>query len=367
MRRWYSPLALAIALAGSLAGCATSGHKTGAVWPPKPETSRIVHVRSFRTPDDLDPGFGRRILSAVLPRDSNAAIQSPFALALSPDEQRLYVVGGATARLVEVNLASRTMRQVVAAGSVAPASAFGVAVDGAGEIYVSDRRAGNVLVYDPEGKFLRRIGQGRLEEPTYLGVDRKRQLLYVVCGSASQHVEHRIEVFSLKGQHLRTLGRRGEAPGEFNFPGSVTVRPDGTLYVADKLNFRVQVFDANGNVIDHFGQLGRGIAGAFDKIRGIAFDTFGNMYIVDTVQGVHILNPKHQALMMFGEPPFSGAPNGIVIDSKNRIFVSDYGFNGVHEFQLVNTTAADSYVEGAPPSAPPPAKTPSASSTHTAR
>ncbi len=336
-----APLLTAVALA---AGCATTKKAEVAAWPPPPEKPRVVHVRFFRTPDQLDPGTGRKILSALLPHDSAAAIQSPVALALSPDERYLYVAGGATARFVRVDLQSRTIDTVVSGRGQAPSSAFGVGVDGEGNVYVSDRRATLVLVYDRDGRFLRKIGPDRLEEPTYLAVDRKRQLLYVVCGSASRNVDHRIEVFSLQGQHLRTLGKRGENPGEFNFPGAVTVRPDGTIYVADKLNFRVQAFDADGNIVDQFGQLGRGMPGAFDKIRGLAFDGFGNMYIVDTVQGVHLLNPKHQPLMMFAEPPFTGAPNAIVIDSKNRIFVSDYGMNGVHEFQLVNTTAADSYL-----------------------
>ena len=56
------------------------------------------------------------------------------------------------------------------------------------------------------------------------------------------------------------------------------------VITADKLNFRVEVFDPDGKFLEQFGQVGRGAPGAFDKIRGMAFDTFGNFYIVDTMQ-----------------------------------------------------------------------------------
>lgn len=345
----------ALTLAGALgAGCATTREKPAA-WPPPPEKARVVHVRFFRTPDDLDPGFGRKLLDALLPRDSSAAVQSPVALALSPDERYLYVGGGITTRFVRVDLKNRTMSRFVRSSDQAPSSVFGIATDAEGNVYASDWRGSIVLVYDKEGRFLRKIGQGKVEVPTGIAVDRRGQQLYVVCGGTSQNVDHRIEVFSLKGQHLRTMGKRGEAPGEFNFPGGIVVRPDGTLWVADKLNFRIQVFDSTGNLVEQFGEIGRGMAGTFDKIRGLSFDTFGNIYIVDTMQGVHILNPKHQPLMLFAQPGFTGSPNAVLVDSKNRIFVSDYGSNGIHEFQLVNTTAADSYAPADTPSAGSPA------------
>jgi hypothetical protein len=46
--------------------------------------------------------------------------------------------------------------------------------------------------------------------------------------------------------------------------------------------------------------------------------------------------------MMFGGPPFMTVPGPIAIDSKNQIYVADFGQDGVHQYQLINTTAADS-------------------------
>jgi sugar lactone lactonase YvrE len=345
--------ALLLALAVT-AGCAASRSKIEYVFPPPPEKARVELIRAFRSEPDLDPSFLQRLINVLIPHDSQAAIQAPSALALSVDEKTLYVGCGTSARVIAVDLAGRSMSLFAAGDANAPASAFGVAVDAQENVYVSDRRAGSVKVYDRKGKFLRKIGQGRLEDPAAIAVDRPGQQLYVLNGTTKQKTDHRIEVFSLKGEHLRTIGKRGEGPGEFNFPSALTVGPDRKLYVADKLNFRVQIFDPEGKFLDQFGEIGRGMAGKFDKIRGMAFDAFGNFYIVDTMQGVEILNPKRRALMTFGGPPLTGAPYTVVIDSRNRIYVADFGTDRVLEFQLVNTTAEDSFAaEPAPADAPP--------------
>jgi DNA-binding beta-propeller fold protein YncE len=344
--------ALAILAAVALcAGCA-SRPKIEAKWPPPPDKARIEYVRAFRTGDDLDPGFGRRFLNALFPRDPGAVVVSPSGLALSPDEKRLYIATGGRARIVVVDRESRKMGAFPASGAK---TTIAVGVDAQENVYVADRLGNAVFVYDRGGGLLRKFGMEVLDGPTALAVDPRGQQVYVVSAAASGKGNHRIEVFSLAGKHLRTMGKRGDGPGEFNFPTSLFVAPDRNLYVSDMLNFRVQVFDPDGQMVGSFGQLGNGMVGAFDKIKGVAFDSFGNVYVVDSMQGVHILNASHQPLMLFGGPPFMATPGPIVIDSKNRIFVSDFSANVVHEFQLVNTTAADSYEGGKRPMIAPPA------------
>jgi len=206
---------------------------------------------------------------------------------------------------------------------------------------VSDKQANAVLVYEPDGKLKRTFGADRLVQPTGLAVDRRGQQVYVISDATTQTGKHLVEVFALDGRHLRSMGGgRSPAPGIFNFPSDLAVNAAGHLYVADMLNFRVQVFDAQGGLVKMFGQSGSGSPGLFDKIHGISFDTFGNVYVVDLMQGVQILNEANQPLMSFGEG-LMAAPLGIVIDSRNHIYVSDYQ-HMVHEFELVNTTSEDS-------------------------
>ncbi len=347
--RAHRALLAAVAAASLSAGCA-SQQQAKITWPPPPDKARVEYVRTIRTPADLDPGVGRRVLSVVIPHDTGTEIMTPSGLALSPDERRLYVSLGGRGRVVVIDREARSISPLAAK---AIGHSVGVAVDADENVYVADRLGNVVLVFDRKGGFLRKFGEDVLVEPTSIAIDRPAQQIYVVSGATSNKYDHRIDVFSLSGKHLRSMGNRGAGPGEFNFPSGLFVAPDGSLFVSDMLNFRVQQFDRTGQLVGSFGQLGTGMPGSFDKIKGIAFDAFGNIYVVDSMQGVHIFNPAHQPLMFFAGPPAMGTPGPIVIDSKNRIFVADYSMHAVHEFQLVNTTAADSYDGSVPPPAAP--------------
>jgi DNA-binding beta-propeller fold protein YncE len=331
--------------------CASTAPKREIVWPFPPEKPRVKHLRAFRVPADFDRPWWRKVADAIVPANPRAGLRNPNAMAFSPEEKTLYVANPLGNALVAVELETGKMRTVGESGPAPVLRPFGVGVSASGDVFVADASRGEVLVFGPAGNFLRRFGAGKLEWPLGLAVDRERQVVYVLSGTSSQKTDHRVEVFSLKGDHLRTLGGRGEGNGQFNFPAHLAVAPDGRLFVSDMLNFRVQVFDPEGQFLSSFGQIGAGGPGYFDKAKGIAFDAFGNVYVADALHGIQIFNPRFQPLMSFAEK-FLQMPTGVAIDSRNHIFVSDPPSALVHEFVLVNTTATDSY-PGADPASPP--------------
>ncbi len=343
---------LALALGVLATACATAKPAQDVVFPPPPDKARIKFVRTIATEDDIDQSAWRKITNVLVPRDNANALLAPTSLALSPDEAILYAALPNRGRVVAVDLGRRKFTAIGAGTSAALARPVGVAVDGAGVVYVTDKPANAVVVFSPDGKLLRKIGREELVEPTGIAIDRRNQILYVVNDAARQEGRHTIEAYSLSGKHLRTLGGgRSDQPGYFNFPRSVAVSRSGELHVVDMLNFRIQVFDAQGNLMRFFGQAGASFPGQFDKIHGVAFDTFDNVYVADAVQGVHILSADGAPLMMFG-PPIARGPSAIAIDSKNTIYVGDL-LSGVHEFKLVNTTADDSRAKPAQPAVKP--------------
>jgi hypothetical protein len=108
------------------------------------------------------------------------------------------------------------------------------------------------------------------------------------------------------------------------------------------------VFDPEGRLVSMFGSIGSGEPGTFDKAKSVAFDSFGNIYVVDSQQAwVQIFNSKFQPLMAFGGrltlPGYLSTPTAIAISSKNTIWVADFFAGHVNEYQLINTTAADSH------------------------
>lgn len=357
MPRSRLALAALLPLAALLAaGCATTPRAPAQeiVWPLPPDPPRVKWVRSLVSEQDLGGGAGRSFRRLLVPERPEDRIDSPTGLALSPDGTRLYVACGPRGRVLELDLARSRLRRVADAEGFAPTMPFDVAVDGADRLYVADSAKGLVWVYDRTGTFLRHVGKGVLERPTGLAIDRTRQVLYVVEGGEAKGQNHQVEVFSLQGEHLRTIGSRGGAPGQFNFPARLAVDAEGSLYVADTLNFRVQVFDAAGALVGTFGSQGSA-PGQFLKVKGLAFDTFGNLHAVDSEQSlVQILNARHQPLMAYGgrgyRPELMLVPSPIVIDASNTIYVADYGANRVNQYQLFNVTKEESQGE-APPGA----------------
>ncbi len=78
-----------------------------------------------------------------------------------------------------------------------------------------------------------------------------------------------------------TWGSNGPDQGQFASPRNVAVAPDGTMYVSDSGNHRVQVFDQNGQFLTQFGQEGAG-PGQFSEPWGLAVGQDGLVYVADT-------------------------------------------------------------------------------------
>ncbi len=228
-----APRALALLLAAAaLAGCATTG-KGPAVdvrWPLPPDVARVRFVRAIASEYDLEVSGWRAFSRIFVPPEPGAVVGNTTGLALSPDERSLYVASASTGSVLRVDLAGGRVHRVASEEGRRPAVPHSVALDAEGNLFVADR-AGEIWVFSPEDKFLRRFGADHLDRPTGIAIDRRRQVLYVVDGSQVKSQNHRVEVFSLRGEHLRTLGTRGNAPGQFNFPTNVAVGPDGRLFV----------------------------------------------------------------------------------------------------------------------------------------
>ena len=140
------------------------------------------------------------------------------------------------------------------------------------------------------------------------------------------------------GGYLGAFGMQGNGPGQFNFPTNIARDADGTLYVTDTLNFRVQAFDAEGRFLGMFGKLGDG-AGDFDKPKGVAVDSAGHIYVVEGLNDVvQIFDQSGRLLLVFGE---SGAaegqfwlPTGITIVN-DMVYVADSANRRVQVFQYL--------------------------------
>lgn len=306
------------------------------VWPAPPEKARIQYLRSFRQPEDIgiSLSFWGKAWNAIVGEKRPARIVRPYGLYVSSAEV-LYVADPGVQAVHVFDQQKKVYREIRQYGSQRLLSPIGVGMDEAGLLYVSDSFLKRIFVFGPGGEPVREIGkEGQFQRPTSLVIHPSRKRIYV-----ADTVEHAILALDLDGKLLFRIGRRGEAQGEFNFPVSVAIGPEGNLYVNDSLNFRVQVFDPGGKFLSRFGRHGDGI-GEFSSPKGLALDSEGNIYVADAIfDAVQIFNGKGQILLSFGQsgqdPGEFWIPVFIYIDKRNHLFVSDSYNERVQEFKFL--------------------------------
>ena len=124
-------------------------------------------------------------------------------------------------------------------------------------------------------------GRGELDRPVAVALRRidGGQLVYV-----AELGNHRIQIFELSGGRetvVGVFGGLGSGNGQFNSPRGVAVAPDGTVWVADAGNDRIQQFTAEGEFIRVIGRSGSA-PGQFDSPEGISVDADGTIHVADS-------------------------------------------------------------------------------------
>ena len=343
---------LVLAIFGVTAfGCATKEIGKPVVWPDPPETPRIRFVTAFRHNDELDLSGWARFSRGVFGGSHDPGLQQPMGVAVSDDGKRIYIADHALSRVMLADLEAKTLKIFAPDENVG--KPFNVALDGDENVYISDEVGRQVWVFSRKGDKLRAIGAKEIDRPTGLAIDRARRVIYVSDSGHRKTEKHRVRAYSLEGKFLFDLGTGNKGPGDGDvyFPTYLAVSQSGDVYVADTMNFRIQVFGPDGKFKRKYGENGDG-PGMFARIKGLAFDSFGNLYVVDgDHSNVQIFNRDFQPLMFFGgyarKIEYFDIPSGIAIDPRtNRIYVCNEFISRVNVYELINTKAEDS---AAPP------------------
>ncbi|MFN4258285.1 MAG: peptidyl-alpha-hydroxyglycine alpha-amidating lyase family protein [Gemmataceae bacterium] len=137
-------------------------------------------------------------------------------------------------------------------------SAHHLKIDHEGNVWITDIGRHVVEKYTPEGKPLLTIGtpdhpgcdDTHLDMPTDIAVTKNGDV-FVADGYGNARVVH----FDKNGKYVKEWGKLGSKPGEFSIPHAIAVDSKGRLYVADRNNARVQVFDAEGKLLDIWNNL----------------------------------------------------------------------------------------------------------------
>jgi sugar lactone lactonase YvrE len=163
----------------------------------------------------------------------------------------------------------------------------GVALDSSGNVYATDYNGAQTI--NRVQKFAPIIGSyayadqwgvtgtesGKFREPHDVAVDAAGNV-YV-----SERANNRIQKFDSEGNFLAEWGGMGSADGQFVFPEGIGTDQAGNVYVADRGNNRVQKFSSSGTFLTKWGATGSA-DGQFLQPNDVAVDSSGNVYVADT-------------------------------------------------------------------------------------
>jgi DNA-binding beta-propeller fold protein YncE len=198
-----------------------------------------------------------------------------------------------------------------------------------------------VYQLDPAtGKILRSIGAGLFAFPHGLHVDRDGNI-WVTDPAVSKDGKKGQQVIKLSpdGKVLMRLGMAGMSGGGktmFHDPGDAITAPDGSIFVADghgtvALDLppdtitRIIHFTKDGKFIKAWGSLGSGHS-QFRNPHALAFDSQGRLFVADRVNGrIQIFDQNGTYLTEYHQ---FGYPSGLYIDKNDTLYAVDYNTEG---------------------------------------
>lgn len=225
----------------------------------------------------------------------------------------------------------------------------GIRIDSAGNVWITDGGTGwwptpnpipgrghVVLKFSPEGKLLLTLGiQG---EP---GEDERHfngpsDVAFAPDGSffvTDGYGNSRVVKFSKDGKYLLAWGKKGSAPGEFNLPHAIAVDPKGRLYVADRENLRLQIFDFDGRFLAEWKHVGRPI--------GLTLAADGTLFVADANrQAIIQVDATGKILGEFGtrgdSPGQLSGVHQIAVGSGLEIFTAELGARRFQRFRRMS-------------------------------
>ena len=284
------------------------------------------------------------------------------------DSKRITVCTVGEDYIGEIGNAGRLGGEMMDSGeSDAPGSMVwptSVALDKAGNVYVSDEWLNRIAMFSSDGEWLGAWGtqgdaDGEVDQPAGIAFDSEDNLYVVDTGN------NRIQKFTKDGQFLAKWGQQGSGDGEFDMPWGIGLDADNNVYIADWRNDRIQKFAPDGSFLMVFGESGSE-GGQFNRPADVAVDKEGLIYVADwrndrvqvfDAEGRFITeiigdatlskwgitkldaNPdmKMQRDIAQGleREKFLRGPMGVVVDDQDQVFIVDSQRNRIQIYRKI--------------------------------
>jgi sugar lactone lactonase YvrE len=206
-------------------------------------------------------------------------------------------------------------------------------------------RGHQVFKFSPQGKLLMTLGKaGGAPEPEYFY--QPNDVLVAPNGDIFVSEGHgganaRILKFTKDGKFIKSFGKKGSGPGEMEQPHALAMDSRGRLFVGDRSNNRIQIFDQEGKLLDTWSQ--------FSRPSGIAIDANDMIYVADSEsesvsrnhdgwkRGIRIGSAKDGKVIAFIPDPVekttgTSAAEGVAVDRQGSVWGAEVGPRGVKKY-----------------------------------
>ena len=220
----------------------------------------------------------------------------------------------------------------------------GLTIDPAGKVWITDTGLHTVTQHEPDGTLLRTLGVSGVAMPTLYGspFNMPTGVAFTSTGDffvSDGYGNRRVHCFSAGGELKHSWGEPGTGPGQFALVHFITADSNDQLYVCDRENHRIQIFDDRGRYQAQWNNLHRPCGMFADRRQNDLFyvgelgtDLPVSEHVPNLGPRVSMLSARGDLVGRFGgkfrgeEPGEFTAPHGCSVDSRGDLYVAEVAY-----------------------------------------